>query len=230
MQTDITQKFIRAITPFCILLAFLAAASAAVGQVTRAKTTEELIAEVEADARNPASAPEVVADGIKSAAEILAEIEALSIPTNAETAQEGDESDENKDKDDGLASQKLPGADNEEDEKLSQETGSGTEELPVDSDTLPDEVIGEYAVDQDDEDGLDLEVIDATDAGTIASASETALETTASETLYEKADALEPQLMMAGTPEDDEDEALISEKLSGRIIAEKKPIARRRHV
>lgn len=220
MLTDINIKSIRKIIALCALPAFLVVGSATVAQSTRALTTEELIAEVEAEAKQKASSPESLENQPKSAAEILAEIEALSIPTNASATEEvdkGSDADAGNDQ----------GADNEE--ETTGATGSGTEELPLDSGPLPDEVIGEYAVDQDDETEVAIEVVEE-DAGEISSATVAAPEETASETLYEKADALEPLLMLAGTPADDEADAQLSEKVSGKIIAEKKPVARRRHV
>ncbi len=215
MKTDAPNIIIRAITALVILSAFLLAESVAVAQVTRAKTTEELIAEVEAADRNKASASASLENEPKSAAEILAEIEALSTPTNAGASEEDDDE---SDKDES-----------DEDEDVV-ETGSSAVELPVDSEPLPDEVIGEYAVDEDGEEGLDIEVIPEGDTTEIASTAAPVSTDTASETLYEKADALEPQLMLAGTPAEKDGESQVSEKISGRIVAEKQPVARRRHI
>ncbi len=210
MKTDISIKIVRTITAFCILQVFILAGVAAFGQVTRAKTTEELIAEVEAEAKKPAATADSPASaGVslekepRSAAEILAEIEALSKPTNAASP---------------------------ETEETPDETGSASLELPVDTSPLPDEVIGEYAVDEDADDGLDIKVVEDTAIGKIASAAAETSLAVASETLFEKADALEPQLMLAGTPVVKGGEAQVSEKISGMIVAEKQPLARRRHI
>ena len=235
MKTDLSMKIIRAMTAACILPAMIMTGTVTFAQPDRVKTTEELIAEVEAEARKPASAPAGVplANEPKSAAEILAEIEALSTPTNASAAganldtASGTETDT-----DTVAEPHDVKEVKEESEETANadEAGSATEELPVDNSPLPDEVIGEYAVDENDDDGLDLEIVDEADAGAIASAALQSLPEVASETLYEKADALEPQLLLSGTPVEEGVEGQVSEKISGRIVAEKQPLARRRHL
>jgi len=208
MKTDRANKIIRIISVFCLLATFWLTETVCFAQAVRAKTTEELIAEVEAESKKTASASDSVNEGVKSAAEILAEIEALSIPTSEKT--DTDETEEDND-------------------NVVEEVASATEELPVETGPLPDEVIGEYSVDDDDEDDIEIE-LGRENTSDIASAALPAPAETASETLYEKAEALEPQLMLAGTPVEEGDEAQQSEKISGRIIPEKKPITRRRHI
>ncbi len=239
MKTDLSMKIIRAMTAACILPAMIMTGTVTFAQPDRVKTTEELIAEVEAEARKPASAPVGVplANEPKSAAEILAEIEALSTPTNASAAganldaASGTETDIATDTDTVAEPHDVKEVKEESEETANaDEAGSATEELPVDNSPLPDEVIGEYAVDENDDDGLDLEIVDEADAGAIASAALPPLPEVASETLYEKADALEPQLLLSGTPVEEGVEGQVSEKISGRIVAEKQPLARRRHL
>lgn len=208
MKTDRANKIIRIISVFCLFATFWLTETVCFAQADRAKTTEELIAEVEAESKKTASASDSVNEGVKSAAEILAEIEALSIPTSEKT--DTDEAEEDND-------------------NVVEEVASATEELPVETGPLPDEVIGEYSVDDDDEDDIEIE-LGSENTADIASAALPASAETASETLYEKAEALEPQLMLAGTPVEEGDEAQQSEKISGRIIPEKKPITRRRHI
>lgn len=186
------------------------------------KTTDELIAEVEAASKAATETSAVDENAPKSAAEIMAEIEALSRPSQSATA--AVEIDEKQ-----LASAT----------QVASETG---EELPIDSDPLPDEVVGEFAVDDSDaasgtETIVVTEVADATDTidlsdieNAAASGTESLPEEAIGEGRFEKADALEPHLLLAGTPADEEAEAQVSEKLSGRIIAEKHPLTRRRHM
>ncbi|KAF1083602.1 MAG: hypothetical protein GQF41_0380 [Candidatus Rifleibacterium amylolyticum] len=211
MKTDRADKIIRIIGVFCLLAAFWLTETVCFAQAGRAKTTEELIAEVEAESKKAASVSDSLNEGVKvkSAAEILAEIEALSTPASAKT--DPDETEEDQ-------------------ENVVDEVASAVEELPVETGPLPDEVIGEYTVDEDEEDDDVAIELESEDTADIASAALPAPEETASETLYEKAEALEPQLMLAGTPVEEGDDAQQSEKISGRIIPEKKPITRRRYI
>jgi hypothetical protein len=196
------------------------------------KTTAELIAEVEAASKPSSKTPSETATETavdekapKSAAEILAEIEALSRPSRPASAaidQEPVASTTH------TASATQVASD-------SQIVSDTEEELPLDTDPLPDEVIGEYAVDDSESaSGTEFivvsEVEDISDPTTgVASATDAQSEEPV-EKLYEKADALEPQLMIAGTPAEEESATQVSEKLNGRIIAEKHPLNRRRHM
>ncbi|MDD3147575.1 MAG: hypothetical protein PHD82_09755 [Candidatus Riflebacteria bacterium] len=59
---------------------------------------------------------------------------------------------------------------------------------------------------------------------------ESAQTASTSEQLFEKAEALEPALMTAGKPEEDEADANETQKLSGLVVPEKHPIGGRRHL
>ncbi|EKD84322.1 MAG: hypothetical protein ACD_39C00107G0001 [uncultured bacterium] len=189
-------KIMRIIMLGCLLWTFMFADSAVIGEEKAIKTTAELIAEVEASSQPATSSTVADEKTPKSAAEIMAEIEALSTPSTPATASAEPDN-----------------------EQVASET---SDELPSDTTLLPDEVIGEYAVD-------DTETEAASDT---AVASETASieEESEPEARFEKADPLEPQLMLAGTPAEEEAEAQVSEKLNGKIIAEKQPLNRRRYL
>lgn len=195
------------IMPVCLLLGLIACESTGFCQNAVVKTTAELIAEVEAAAARPKPSPDDGAIKVKSAAEIMVEIEALSTPASTYAT---------------------------DTEEIEEVVGSGSEELPVDTGPLPDEVIGEYEVDDDDAD-TGMRIVEDSDSeeseeSEAASATKLLPEETEPENLFEKADALEPQLMMAGAPVDEQGEAQLNAKIKGRIIAEKKPISRRRHL
>ena len=216
------------IMPMCLLLGLIALESTCFCQVNTAKTTAELIAEVEAAAAKPKPSPDANVVKVKSAAEIMAEIELLSTPTSthATATEEIEEIEE--------AEEAEEAEETEETEETEEAAGSGNKELPIDTEPLPDEVIGEYAVDDDDVD-TGVRVIENSDSEDVetaetASASQQLLEEAVPEKLFEKADALEPHLLVAGMPVDEQGETQLSAKIRGRIIAEKKPISRRRHL
>lgn len=214
-----------------ILVALLVVCFTGSFAVCHAKTTAELIAEIEGENEDTASAATSLDQKTKSAAEIIAEIEALSVPSSQ--ASETPE---------------ISTASSSEDLSITGDeallaTDTSIEEPalkePATDAPIADEVIGEYVVDEDEVEetitvseveDLESETEIATSGEVIDDLSAKTTDEVASVTLYEKADALEPQLLLSGTPADDEDESSLSEKLMGMIIAEKKPLGRRRYV
>lgn len=211
-------NIMRTITLFSLLLALIMVGLPVMGEEKTPEAAASAATDIEV---LPPSPPAPVPDRKnvpKTTAELIAEVEAASQPLPPDSAV-----DENTPKSAAeiMAEIELlstPTASDSVVEEISSDTAAADniEELPIDDSPLPDQVIEEYASDDF--------------AADVASAPEVLVDEVASATLFEKADALEPALMIAGTPEDDEGDAGSSDKINGRIIAEKKPLNRRRHL
>ncbi len=111
--------------------------------------------------------------------------------------------------------------------KYSTENASKTEEI-VPANVIEESPVASAPIESTDPD-LESVVGDVEPSTDVASETKT-VEESEPEVLYEKADALEPVLMVKGAPVDEVSDIDSIAKISGKIVPEKKPLGGRRNV